>query len=380
MCIRDRISPHYGAQKTDKSNFKQELTNQFKGNALLCFSCIIFFIIAKIILILFEQPFSFAIWPYLEIILTIIAPIALISAIILRFLYLGLIKQSVQPTSDLIIYFSAQFRDPYRWAKAIPCIGIMMLGFMAFTDLKAAIPLMNEYKWDESFMRLDQIIHFGQHPWEILQPILGYKTPTVIINFFYNLWFFVLFGFWCYAGWKKYDHEWERQFLLSFIWCWVFGGTVMATIFSSMGPAFYDLINTASNPYTGQMDMLISFNQDGKIYALGTQDLLRESYLNPENKGGLSGISAMPSMHNATSTLFMLAAFRINKVLGYAMVVFLGFIIIGSVHLAWHYAIDSYVGITIALIIWWISGKSLEIQDKFLLYERTSNSSITSKG
>ena len=126
--------------------------------------------------------------------------------------------------------------------------------------------------------------------------------------------------------------------------------------------------------------MLISFNQDGKIYALGTQDLLRESYLNPENKGGLSGISAMPSMHNATSTLFMLAAFRINKVLGYAMVVFLGFIIIGSVHLAWHYAIDSYVGITIALIIWWISGKSLEIQDKFLLYERTSNSSITSKG
>ncbi|MBL8905409.1 MAG: hypothetical protein JNM20_01915, partial [Rhizobiales bacterium] len=31
-------------------------------------------------------------------------------------------------------------------------------------------------------------------------------------------------------------------------------------------------------------------------------------------------------------------------------------ILFGSVHLAWHYAIDAYAGILIALGVWWLMG------------------------
>lgn len=343
------------------SRFGEALRHQIKGHALLCFSCIGFFIVARIILASLGQPMGFSFWPYLEMILVIILPIAFFVSLILRFLYIALIKRSHTPSIDLINHYRTLLGETNRWAKSIPAIGVMMLGFIAFTDMKGVIPLLNAYSWDESFMLIDKALHFGQHPWQILQPFIGSQTPTIIINFFYNLWFFIMFGFWLYAGTTKIDQGWERQFLLSFIWSWIIGGWVLATFFSSMGPAYYDLISPASNPYLMQMEMLRSINESHTVLALGTQDVLRESYLGAE---GISGISAMPSMHNTTSTLFMLAAFRIHKYFGLIMALFLGFIVIGSVHLAWHYAVDAYAGVGIALLIWWISGKALKWQDQ----------------
>jgi len=97
-----------------------------------------------------------------------------------------------------------------------------------------------------------------------------------------------------------------------------------------MGPAFYDLVNADANPFAAQMAFLGGINESHNVLALGAQDMLREGYLNPAS-GGLSGISAMPSLHNATSTLFMLAAYRIHKNFGHVMLAFLMCIIIGSV-------------------------------------------------
>ena len=60
----------------------------------------------------------------------------------------------------------------------------------------------------------------------------------------------------------------------------------------------------------------------------------------------------MPSMHVVTSLLIALVCWRINRPLGVAMVVFLVVILIGSVHLGYHYAIDGYAAIVITLAIW----------------------------
>ena len=60
----------------------------------------------------------------------------------------------------------------------------------------------------------------------------------------------------------------------------------------------------------------------------------------------------------------MIAAYRIHKTFGHVMLAFLLCIIIGSVHLAWHYAVDAYAGILIAVIMWKLSGVALRWQDK----------------
>lgn len=181
---------------------------------------------------------------------------------------MALVRKPKHLLPAMVSVYKPLLTDPARWAKAVPAIGIMMLGFMAYTDLKGAIPLLNPFSWDVSFMQLDRALHFGQDPWRLLQPILGSSWATLGINFIYNLWFFVMFGFWLCSGWTAKDQGWERQFLLSFLWCWMLGGAALAILFSSMGPAFYDLIDPANNPYAAQMAFLSSIDAHHTVLAL----------------------------------------------------------------------------------------------------------------
>lgn len=64
----------------------------------------------------------------------------------------------------------------------------------------------------------------------------------------------------------------------------------------------------------------------------------------------------MPSMHNASAALFALAFFQVNRKIGWFFTVYAAVILVGSVHLGWHYAIDGYAGIAIAALSWWLAG------------------------
>lgn len=358
-----------------RHSFLKLLCQQLRAHALLALSCVIYFVIAVIVTTSLGKDFGFSAWPYLEMIFVFMVPLSFMASLIAVFFYMAIVKRPKKLTHAFIDIYKPLILSPVRWAKAIPAIGIMMLGFMAFTEMKSVIPLLNPYGWDSIFMEMDRLVHFGQDPWRLLQPVFGSAAPTLVLNFIYNLWFFVMFGFWLCSGWTKSDMGWERQFLLSFIWCWIIGGTVLATLLSSMGPAFYDLVNAPSNPYAAQMAFLGSVNENHDVLALGAQDMLRAGYLNPSN-GGLSGISAMPSLHNATSTLFMLAAYRIHKGFGCVMMAFLICIMIGSVHLAWHYAVDAYLGIFIALVIWCAAGRALKWQDKLFKVQKATYTAL----
>ena len=87
------------------------------------------------------------------------------------------------------------------------------------------------------------------------------------------------------------------------------------------------------------------------VYALDVQDYLWNSYLKTTIDVG-TGISAMPSMHLSIAALLYFSAKELNKNFGYAMLIFLILIQIGSVHLGWHYAIDGYVSIFLTWLIW----------------------------
>ncbi len=64
----------------------------------------------------------------------------------------------------------------------------------------------------------------------------------------------------------------------------------------------------------------------------------------------------MPSLHLATTALMTFHAFQLNRWLGWFMTAFLVVMLVGSVHLGWHYAIDGYVVIPAAYGLWRLSG------------------------
>ena len=135
----------------------------------------------------------------------------------------------------------------------------------------------------------------------------------------------------------------------------------LAILFSSAGPVYYGRVVGDNSVYAPLMDSLYAFNEEFsegwfKIFSLNTQETLWENYLKQDVNIG-SGISAMPSMHLSIATLLYLSARQLNSAFGYLMLTFLIIILIGSVHLGWHYAIDGYAGILLTCLVWKISGK-----------------------
>ncbi len=96
----------------------------------------------------------------------------------------------------------------------------------------------------------------------------------------------------------------------------------------------------------------------GQLWALPTQQYLWDEYIANANGIG-SGISAMPSLHVSIAVLMALSIYRLNKTIGYFAYAFAVIIQIGSVHLAWHYAIDGYLATLLTVMLWKIVGWAL---------------------
>jgi membrane-associated phospholipid phosphatase len=60
----------------------------------------------------------------------------------------------------------------------------------------------------------------------------------------------------------------------------------------------------------------------------------------------------MPSLHVGISVLFALVAWRRSRVVGVVLWLYAVVIQIGSVILAWHYAVDGYLGAVFAVVSW----------------------------
>lgn len=244
-----------------------------------------------------------------------------------------------------------------RLLHALPAMLLIPVFASSFTVVKAAIPRLHPYTWDAALSAWDIALHGGMAPWQRLQPLLGYPLMTGLLNFAYHFWFFL---FYALLYWLILDTRrplLRMQFLLSFALTWIVLGSVMAVLFASVGPCYYGHLH-ASDPYAPLMAYLQQADQQVPVWALQMQDLLWQGY---QAKGANSelGISAMPSMHVATAVLMALVGWSVNRGAGIALSLFAVLIMLGSVHLGWHYALDGYAGAAGAALVWHLVGRTL---------------------
>jgi len=238
---------------------------------------------------------------------------------------------------------------------------LFMPAFMsAFGSFKTMIPVLNPFSWDSTFDRLDVLIHGGRHPWQLLQPVFGYPFLTCAINFFYHLWFFVMFGVLVWQAFSLGNPRLRMQYLLTFVLSWILLGTVAAIAFSSAGPCYYGRVVDSVDIYEPLMKYLWSVNDSYPVWALNVQEALWAAYQNKE-LAPLKGISAMPSMHVSSAFLFALVGWRTHRRIGIELSTIAILITIGCVHLGWHYAVDAYAAIAGTWLIWWAVGHLLTV-------------------
>ena len=242
--------------------------------------------------------------------------------------------------------------DPGRLAHGLPMVFIIPTFMYVFVELKSNIALLHPYSWDVAFAHWDQVLHFGRQPWQWLQPVTGHAPVTFFININYAGWFVVMCVVWVYFAFLDTASEIRTRFFFTFFAIWIIGGSIMAIYFSSVGPCFYGRFGLSPDPYAGLLTYLRQSAEVLPNFAVNIQDFLWTGYT---GGGSAEGISAMPSVHNGTALLFALATFQVSRKIGWLLVAFAGIIFIGSVSLAWHYAVDCYVAWALTYVVWRVS-------------------------
>lgn len=243
--------------------------------------------------------------------------------------------------------------DKTKTADFLACFLSVLVLVLTFSYLKDKIPDVTSYSWDPLFAQLDRVLHGGHDVWTLLWPVLGSPYVTTVINAAYNGWFVLIYMAVCLACIDRRDPDRSMVFLVAFALSWSVGGNLLAMIFASVGPVYFEAFGFGDT-YAPQIELLRQSHEISPVWALEWHQLLYDGHF---NDGPVKGISAMPSMHVSSSVLLALYGFTYSRWLGAALTVFATVILLGSVHLAWHYAIDGYASIVLALALWWLSKK-----------------------
>ena len=281
-----------------------------------------------------------------------------------RLLALGLAIQLIvcckqdphAPTAAVISWARNTLANPWLVASRIVPLLLMPLVFVGFSSLKMLMPRYMPFWADDAAASLDRILFFGTQPWQLTHALFGGEIATLVIDRLYSVWI-VLLSF-AICGFALFAPRAERaRFFISFTLAWIILGVVGAWLLASAGPCYSALIGAGSAPeFAGLIARLDHLNQalDGRLAAVDWQQVLWRAHVSELYTFG-TGISAVPSLHNAIAVLYALAAFRIGRLIGWFMTIYAVIILVGSVHLGWHYAVDGLVGGAAMILIWrWV--------------------------
>jgi len=240
----------------------------------------------------------------------------------------------------------AKFRD--RGANGLLLSALIFPLFLAaYTWAKCSIPSAVGYGWEHIWADSDRWL-LGRDAWQIAH---GWIPPEMAPawSFFYAvIWGSVLL----FAGGLIGTFASQRfclTFFTAMMLAWFAGGFLLAYSISASGPVFAPLADPSFADRFGPLHARL-------VELLGKDDLviMSQRYLadgfsaDIAVKGG--GISAMPSMHMATATIYVCAAWR-TRWLSLASLFWL-LTFVGSIYLGYHYAVDTPPAVLLAVVCW----------------------------
>ena len=234
---------------------------------------------------------------------------------------------------------------------------VLLPAFMAsHTTFKAVLPHLTPYFADPPLVVIDRFLTFGVDPWRVTHAVFGGPAATLVIDRLYFAYFFVTYLMLFLAAFHPRLARHRGQVFLTYVLCWILLGALMAVATASVGPCYYGLVYPGQDPFAELMARLreIDASLGGTADAPAINALRAQAKLWGDHAGDTvgfgSGISAMPSMHISVATVTALLLRRLGW--GWlGLLYFLG-MLIGSVHLGWHYAVDGYFAALATLAVW----------------------------
>ena len=228
----------------------------------------------------------------------------------------------------------------------IPAL-IFPLFLGAYTWAKASIPFVVGYPWESFWADLDQTL-LRADGWRIVHAVMPASLASSWTYFYAVIWGFGL----VFSGALLTvfaERNTVSTFYTAMMLSWFVGGFVLAYALSCAGPVFAHLADpTLAERFAPlRAELLAMLGPDNIV--MKTQYYLSAGIGSKVALKGY-GISAMPSMHIATVTIFALAA-RGTKWL-WLTLLFWAMTLFGSVYLGYHYVMDAPVAAAVAWACW----------------------------
>jgi len=244
-----------------------------------------------------------------------------------------------------------------RWIGSLVIFLVVLpLSLAMFSAARQTIPVIHPFAWDATIEQIGLRLHGGRHMWQWLQPVVGHPTITVLLDGFYHKgWSLLILGAIALVVVSPRSTL-RRRYVTASVLLFFGVGTIAALGLSSAGPPYYDHVVKGPDPYAPLFAYLSTVGKATPLLSSGGRDVLWLAYRHKVDAFGL-GISAMPSMHVATTTLVACLAFAVGPWLGIIASIATIVMAVASVSLGWHYALDGYVGAFLAVVVWWIAGR-----------------------
>ncbi len=268
-------------------------------------------------------------------------------------------SNTLQSGQSLFVYLAGQLKQNLgkcleyilgMCVYTIMALGIFVTYLYSYSTIKTRIPNIIPYSWDTTFVKIDNFIFLGKDPWQYFAFLYEHPQIIRVMDLVYDLWAAIMVCIWFFVlRFGGADKPRRMQYVLALLLTWFVGGNILAILLSSGGPVYYEALTGLASTYPDQLAQLAAINAETPLRSVPYQKMLWQVYESPSV--GFGGISAMPSMHCASSYLLYLMFGR-TKISRILLGGFFLFILISSFVLGWHYAVDGLLAIPVVYGCW----------------------------